>query len=561
MTFYVYVSDTMKDNQIFHPLAVTQPLPSQMNNPFDYEPHPLCLQAAQEVSAYIAAKAEWQAEMTAGKMFGVLLVQRQDGGEVGFLAAYSGQICGRSDWQGFVPAVFDYLQPDGYFKTNEAEISQKNTEIARLSELPERKRLKREITLLLQEREQAVEKQRLVIAGAKLLRDQRRKERHLTREEKEAMIRESQFQKAQLRRIKQHFSDEIGEKEAKTVILNAQIKALEQQRKERSRSLQYWLFSHFEMLNAEGERRSLVDIFAETAFKEPPSGAGECCEPKLLQYAYAHQLKPLNIAMFWYGGHPQSEIRHHGQFYPACSGKCKPILRWMLGGDQLADHKDSDDGSHEAMAGRCGEVEIVYEDRDMVVVNKPDGLLSVPGIETKYSVWKIFTDRYPNLHIFLVHRLDMATSGLLLIAKSRAVHARLQRQFAERSIQKRYVALLDGDVAAGTPRRGTISLPLRPDLFDRPRQVVDRVDGKEAVTDYHIMATGNGMTRIELFPKTGRTHQLRMHCAHPDGLGLPIIGDVLYGRRADRLYLHAASIDFTHPTTGKRMHLETKVPF
>ena len=345
---------------ILHPLHTDILPPEEMNNPFDYEPHPLCLLAAEELQRHISQQSpEWLEEVNRGKMFGVLVAQPlprgreanqldssatktnpQSGnthlplGGVGdgllFLAAYSGQICGRSDWDYFVPAVFDYLQPDGYFKTHEAEITQINHEIAVVSTNEERQRLRKQYHNKQLEAEQAIKKYSLFMTGAKMLRDQQRKNSFLSENDKEQLIRESQFQKAQLKRIKKQYAEELQAIERQLAVYNNHLNTLEHQRKEKSRALQQWLFDNFKLLNHKGETRSLQELFADTVFGEPPSGAGECCEPKLLHYAYTHNLRPLCMAMFWWGDSPKSEVRHHLHYYPACSGKCKPILSWMM---------------------------------------------------------------------------------------------------------------------------------------------------------------------------------------------------------------------------------------
>lgn len=330
-----------------------------------------------------------------------------------------------------------------------------------------------------------------------------------------------------------------------------------EERRRRSQQLQLWLFDQYRFLNARGERRRLVDVWQDYHCSErirrkyplPPGGTGDCCAPKLLQYAYEHRMKPLCMAEFWWGPSPKTEIRQHGQFYPACRGKCKPVLTWMLQGLPV------DPNPEEQAAPPQLDIEVVYEDEAIIVVSKPSGLLSVPGRIGSYSVATILSQRYPG--VLLAHRLDMGTSGLMVAARSRDVYRDLQQQFSDHSIRKTYVALLD--TSFGTPRttKGTISLPLFSDPINRPRQVVDYEHGKPAVTDYEMI----GPDRVRLFPRTGRTHQLRMHCAHPDGLGCPIRGDELYGRPADRLYLHAERLELTHPTTGERMVFEQPASF
>ena len=321
-----------------------------------------------------------------------------------------------------------------------------------------------------------------------------------------------------------------------------------------SQELQLWLFRQYRFLNARGEVKDLVHVWQDyhcsarirRKYPLPPGGTGDCCAPKLLQYAYLNGLKPVCMAEFWWGPSPKTEIRQHGQFYPACRGKCKPVLTWMLQG------LDVDPNPEEQTGQPLLDIETVYEDDWLIVVNKPSGLLSVPGRVGPYSVATILHQHYPDS--LLAHRLDMGTSGLMVAAKSRTVYASLQQQFTSHTIRKSYVALLD---AMPAQERGTISLPLLCDPINRPRQVVDYERGKEAVTDYEVI----GDRRVRLWPHTGRTHQLRMHCAHPDGLGCPIRGDELYGRPAERLFLHAERLELTHPVTGERMAFELPAPF
>ena len=448
---------------LFHPISTDIPLPERFTYPFCYEPHPLCLLAAEEVKQEIA-----RINPTEGKMFGVLVVESGEG--LGFLAAYSGLLEGRNDWPYFVPPVFDAQQPDGHFKQTEREISEMNRRIA--------------------------------------LHDE-------------------------------------------------QAEALTIERKLMSERLQAWLFRQYRLLNGRGETRDLVTVWQDyhcsprirKRYPMPPGGTGDCCAPKLLQYAYSHQLKPLCMAEFWWGDSPKTMIRHHGQFYPACRGKCKPVLTWMLQG------LDVDPNPEEAGFPHL-QIETVYEDEALAVINKPSGLLSVPGRMEDYSVATIAKERWPGATP--VHRLDMGTSGLMIIAKNMEAFHHLQDQFVRRTVKKRYIALVEGIVKEP---EGRITLPLLCDPINRPRQVVDYRRGKSAVTEYEVLETLGDKTLVALYPHTGRTHQLRMHCAHPDGLGCPIVGDELYGRKADRLCLHCDQIEFAHPVTGERMSFNLPNPF
>ncbi len=529
----------MTDHEILlHPLVTDTELPVRMNNPFDYEPHPLCREAAKQVCDYLAQQEDWQAEVNNGKMFGVLVCQDEQG-RVGFLAAYSGQILGRSDWPWFVPAVFDYLQPDGYFKQEEACISDINHRIADIESSDERQTLLAEQAQVKARAEEEIAHYRTMMQEAKRHRDE---QRGLVSDD--MLIRESQFQKAELHRLKRRWNDVIAETEARLRPLEERISRLRQERKLRSDALQRWLFDRFEMQNAQGEHRTLADIFRQTPQGVPPAGSGECCAPKLLQYAYRHNLRPIIIGEFWQGHSPRMEIRHHGHFYPACRGKCKPILEWML--SMTADN------------GGCeydGNLRIVNQDEHILVVDKPSGLLSVPGKSEAPSVESLLRRQYGQA--YMVHRLDQDTSGLMVVARNEAAYHHLQRQFFARTIYKKYIALLDGEVS----EQGTINLPLRPDLLDRPRQMVDPEHGKSAETGYRVLEHRNGQTLVELTPHTGRTHQLRVHCAHQSGLACPIVGDRLYGKPAQRLCLHAAELAFMHPVTGERLHFSSSAPF
>ena len=570
-------------------------IPERMNNPLDYEPHPLCIAACKELQAYLAERKDWREEIDKGKMFGVLIVEKNDK-EIGYLAAYSGQIGGRSDWKGFVPAVFDYLQPDGYFKTHEAKITELNQRIAHLINNPEIKETERILNKLHKVQEHKLNLHKMQITEAKAKRDARRQEaslhpdtKGLTPEEEQAMIKESQFLKAELRRFKKLISQKTPLEEMYDNYQKG-LQEIKQLRKSDSDELQKWLFSQFKMLNDKGESKDLLEIFKEFNQMVPPAGSGECCEPKLLQYAFEHGLKPIQMAMFWWGESPKEEIRHHLHFYPACNGKCKPILHWMLPADVFEQAS--------ADAYIYNKVAILYEDQELAVIHKPEGMLSVPGKDAQQpSIYSWARKQFPEATgPLIVHRLDMATSGLMVIAKTEFAYHRLQEQFTSHQVQKRYVAIVcckDKDMAQRIKDAAKmISLPLMPDYLDRPRQIVNHEQGKEAITEYEVLGSEERRVkseefnsaanhevqssnlkvqssnlnvqciRLALYPKTGRTHQLRVHCAHREGLDAPILGDPLYGNvKADRLYLHAEAITFKHPLTGKEIHIERKADF
>ena len=463
---------------MLHSLNTDIQAPERFTYPFCYEPHPLCVMAAKEVQAYIASHAEIKEDADRGKMFGVMVVEHEGG--LAYLAAYSGLLAGRNDWDYFVPPVYDAQQPDGHFKTMEREISR----ISRLSSSSSQSR----------------------------------------------------------------------------------------QSKEMSQDLQTWLFHQYQLLNARGEVKDLVDIWQSyysrpklrQKFPLPPGGTGDCCAPKLLQYAYQQGLKPVCMAEFWWGATTKEEVRQHLNYYPACRGKCKPILTWMLQGLDVDPNPELQGLAHL-------ELKTVYEDDAIVVVDKPSGMLSTPGRIEEYSVETLMRQRYPDAVI--AHRLDMGTSGLLIVAKTLEAYRPLQEQFIKHQVKKKYVAMLSypkvGEFRWGLKKPcsdpqppnlegiGRISLPLRPDPMNRPRQMVDIEHGKRAVTDYEFQSDN----LVALYPQTGRTHQLRIHCAHPDGLGRPIVGDELYGTKGDRLMLHASEIWFRHPLTGQELHLVSPPPF
>ena len=628
---------------MLHTLNVSIPSPRQFTYPFCYDVDPLAEAASLELQRYIADADLMSTEKGCGKMFGVLVVEYEDESgalQRGFLAAYSGLLGGRNDWPYFVPPVFDAQQPDGHFKRTEREISAINREIAAIEHDAEylqsvaqheqtKKRLQAEVDAFKAE-----------VDAAKARRDARRKSGEpLSEEEQAEMIRESQFMKAELRRRRKAM-------EQADSTLNTQhstfLKSLQRKRKQMSDELQRWLFAAYRMLNAKGEERDLIDIFREYTHAMPPAGAGDCCAPKLLQYAYLHHLRPVCMAEFWWGESPASEIRHHLHYYPACRSKCLPILTHMLKGLDVAPNPL-------AQKRHTAEPRVLYADEYIMVVDKPAGMLSVPGkaesmkseasdsanisVEEYFANLQLPTNSQFTTEQFTIgeadnsklktqnskflkaaHRLDMDTSGLLVLARTEEAYVELQRQFASRETVKRYEAVLSGvpkhivgdygipavaianscshlyfygqglrqecrsllrlepfAIQFAKYSSGCISLPLIADINDRPRQRVDMEHGKPALTLYNIVEVravdantavayttkkvDKGRTLIHLYPKTGRTHQLRVHCAHPLGLACPILGDPLYGtERADRMYLHAAELTFRHPITGETMH-------
>ena len=527
-------------------------LPDKFTYPFHYTPHPLCVMAADEVQVYLQHQAQWQDELQQGKMFGVLIVQTTEG-EIGYLAAFSGILAGKNIHPYFVPPIYDLLQPDGFFKKEEEHISAINHRIRELEEDTSYQKCRQALEEETARCSQLLSQAKAKLKAAKELRDCRRQTEQLSESEQAAMIRESQFQKAELKRLERSLKEHLSSLQKETDTYVSQIEALKNERKSRSATLQQQLFEQFRLLNARGEVKDLCSIFAHTVHKIPPAGAGECAAPKLLQYAYSHHYRPVAMAEFWWGNSPKAEIRHHGHYYPACKGKCEPILGHMLQGLEVEENPLLEDNH------RTTVLDIIYEDDYLLIVNKPAGMLSVPGKETADSVYSRIRHLYPDATgPLVVHRLDMATSGLLLIAKTKEVHQNLQAQFSNRSIKKRYTALLEGIVS---DEEGTIDLPLCLNPLDRPRQIVDKEHGKPAITRYRVLARTESQTLVAFYPLTGRTHQLRVHSAHSLGLHCPIKGDELYGSKADRLYLHAESLEFTHPVSKEKVTIEVKADF
>ena len=529
--------------------------PGRFNNPFYYSPHPLCVMAAQEVRAMLSSDSAVAADAAKGKMFGVLVVRDGDG-VLGYLAAFSGLLAGRNNVPGFVPPVFDLQSPTGYFKQEEGEISALNRRIKETECSDEYVTAVAAVT----DTKCAMEQQLATMRDEMRLGKQRRNELRatgaLTPDEEAALVRESQFQKAELKRVTARWQQRIAECGATVAPFKASVAAMKEERKQRSAALQRWLFEQFKVLNANGCERSLLDIFAAHSGIIPPGGAGECAAPKLLQYAYLNSLTPIAVAEFWVGASPQGEVRRDGCFYGACKSKCEPILGFMLQGLDVEEN---------ALEKGCdiSNINIVYEDDHILVVDKPSGGLSVPGIMGGTSVQQWLRDEHLHSNgLFVAHRLDMATSGLLVAAKSMEVYKELQRQFAGREVQKQYTAILDGVPVNG---EGVIELPLAADYDNRPRQKVDYLNGKPAVTRYKVIGTverdGRQCAVVCFEPVTGRTHQLRVHAAHKDGLDCPIVGDALYGTVGERLMLHAACITFVHPVNKEVISLECENDF
>ena len=520
-------------------------LPELFTFPFCYKPHPLCVLASQHLKNYLASRPDWAKELSQGKMMGVLVVEKEN--KIGFLAAFSGNLAHANNHEYFVPAVYDLLSLDGFFPPEEAQISQINQLINQEQKSDNRQALIAKLSEASQKSKIEIEAYRTMMQQAKIDRDNHRR----NGADDATLIAESQFQKAELKRIRARWQQSLDSLKTQLAESDKKIANWKAERKQRSQALQLRIFKNFVMLNARGESRDLCEIFASTAQELPPAGAGECAAPKLLQYAYLNNLKPLAMAEFWVGNSPKEEIRHDGHFYPSCKAKCEPILGWMLQGLNVEPNPLETTPS-------STNIEVLYDDEWIVAVNKPHGILSVPGKRSTTSLQEQVQRLYPQHNIVVAHRLDMATSGVLLFAKTPEVYKALQALFESRKVKKQYVAILNDIIKQ---QNGVIDLPLILNPDDRPRQIVSHTLGKKAITHYQVIKQYEGKTRIYFYPETGRTHQLRVHASHPDGLNTPIIGDTLYGTHSDRLYLHAQLITFTHPITKQETTISAPAPF
>lgn len=541
-------------------------LPEHFTNPFSYKPHPLCIKAADCVRRAIASDSSLHDFLKGeGKMFGVLVAVSAEG-ELGYLAAHSGVLESSSLKGFFVPPVYDLLSPDSFFPEGEAEINALNDEVSALENDTAFLEYVRESGEIKEAHLQKIAELKEIYRRGKAGRDKLRnllaqkldaKDGNVELEcesRLQAIERESQFQKGEIRRAENRMKGELLERSRVEQQRYALIEEKKQLRKQKSVELQRRIFEHFSFLNASGERKNLLEIFGDVI---PPAGAGECAAPRLLQYAYLNGYRPVAMGEFWYGGSNSSELRRDGNFYPSCKGKCGPILGFMLQGldvDSTSYHSTYGSGdSHNTPVP-----EILYEDEYIVAVNKPSGVLSVPGREgSEMELGRMMEDL--SGRGIPVHRLDMHTSGVLLLAKDMDIYRELQRQFQGREVGKVYYAVLEGEIS---PRStgdcvvwrsgvsGEISIPLAPDYINRPLQMADFLSGKPAVTRFEVVGIKDGRSYLKFSPVTGRTHQLRVHSAHPRGLDAPIVGDILYGNGASRMMLHAGSVQFIHPRKG-----------
>ncbi|PQJ68560.1 RluA family pseudouridine synthase [Polaribacter butkevichii] len=541
-------------------------LPAKFTFPFYYQPHPLAKIATKELQEYLENQTDFihnfgltevENELPIGKMFGVLVVKNQQN-EIGYLAAFSGKLADKSLPKKFVPPVFNMRTEGSFYIKGEQEIDLINEQLSILKKDKSYLKLKKTVQKLSKKIENDLMLERKKMKLQKKDRKNRKTIGASTLNEadftilNQKLIQESFNNQFYYKELVEYYEDKIAKKITELALFEDKIASLKKERKEKSNYLQQTLFSKYAFLNNKKELRNLLDIFNNPNIK-PPAGSGECSAPKLLQHAFLNNLTPVCMAEFWWGISPNTAIRKHKNFYPACQGRCKPILTHMLQGIKMDDNLLLENLAEKQT------LEIIYEDDVLLVVNKPTEFLSVPGKDISDSVYTRIKEKYPNATgPLIVHRLDMSTSGILLLTKTKEANKTLQSQFINRTVKKRYVALLDGNL---TEESGKIQLPLRVDLDDRPKQLVDFEFGKNAETDWKIIKRENGKTRVHFYPITGRTHQLRVHAAHKNGLNTPIIGDDLYGKKENRLHLHAEFIEFSHPTTYKKMRFTVAPDF
>ncbi|MGM9735902.1 MAG: RluA family pseudouridine synthase [Candidatus Cryptobacteroides sp.] len=604
--------------------GLTAWLPEGFPSPFRYVPCGAVRKAASILMDRIGSSEELSKIFAEGKMLGVLIVEDRDG-KIGFLSGFSGNVGGRSIIEGFVPPVFDLLDPRGHYKVREKEISLFGERIAALQDGGELAGLREELRRCENQARIEIESMKVALAESRKRREsirqeissfchserspegnsfchsgqspegisfchserspegisychsERSPEGTTVRNLPATLIRQSQHEKATLRRLKKDWEEKLSVLRQKEKAMTDTIAALKAERKSMSDELQKWIFHQYVVHDALGRESTIWDIFAQRGIV-PPGGTGECAAPKMLEYAYRHGLKPLAMGEFWYGESPRTAVRVHGHFYPSCTSKCGPLLGFMMHGLDVLDMTVPECDLSKAA--------ILHIDDDIIVASKPSGMPSVPGLDGRISLQERLSDETGS-EVLAVHRLDMDTSGVIVFARNSSAQSDLRSQFENRTVRKTYVARLcppdpapfpeapafgTANSVSGKPgssSEGMISLPLSPDYDERPRQKADMANGKEAVTQYRILKEyPDGTTDVEFRPLTGRTHQLRVHSAHPLGLGRPIAGDLLYGgysavpevrsevstaRPARRLHLHALSLAFTHPVSRKEL--------
>ena len=541
-------------------------VPEKFTFPFYYQPHQLAKIATKELQTYLENQTDFihdfglhngEKSYSIGKMFGVLVVKKVDN-TLGYIAAFSGKLADKSLPDIFVPPIFNMRTEGSFYIQGEKKIEEIGAEIQLLKKDKTYLSLKKSVQKLSKKIEEDLATQRKKMKTSKLARRLRKKEARADLDDNnfetfsKKLTQESYNDQFFYKELQEYYSYKVEENNNLLADLENKITSLIELRKETSAILQNTLFEKYQFLNQQKETKGLLAIFNNPLVK-PPAGAGDCSAPKLLQYAFQNQLTPIVMAEFWWGISPNSEIRKHKNFYPSCISRCKPILSHMLEGIEMDENLLIKNISEKE------ELSIIYEDDDLIVVNKPPEFLSVPGKEINDSVYTRIKQQYPTATgPLIVHRLDMSTSGILVLTKTKEANKILQSQFIKRTVKKRYVALLNGHL---TEKNGTIQLPLRLDIDDRPRQLVDFTNGKKAKTKWVTLDQNNNQTRVHFYPITGRTHQLRVHAAHKDGLNMPIVGDDLYGTKQDRLYLHAEFIEFTHPTSKEKIHFTVPAGF
>eukprot|EP00579_Thalassiosira_antarctica_P017619 CAMPEP_0201931702 /NCGR_PEP_ID=MMETSP0903-20130614/27896_1 /ASSEMBLY_ACC=CAM_ASM_000552 /TAXON_ID=420261 /ORGANISM="Thalassiosira antarctica, Strain CCMP982" /LENGTH=605 /DNA_ID=CAMNT_0048471105 /DNA_START=160 /DNA_END=1977 /DNA_ORIENTATION=- len=571
------------DDQFLTPIPADQyheaNLPKVFAYPHCYEPHPIASMAADQLrEQFLSSSSDFQAiinDDTVGKMMGVLVVRYGHHNEknnnqqqqLGYLKAYSGTLptgTALSSEDEFCPSLYNRFGQDGFYKRGEEDLNELTRLIEQIEQNPERKTRRDHLTSV---EESCNERWSAAKTNGKMMQ----KERRSIRKQQKTILDENEYDalderlkqegaaiQREMKQLKSQINQETQDAQNAVQEMEHSLKDLKDTRRGKSRELQDQLFNQYNFLNANGEKQSLLPMFANTPLGRPPSGAGDCAAPKLFQHAFRKGYEPIALAEFWWGTSPTNEVRRHNLYYPACRGKCLPILEHMLQGVDV-ESNPMDIAPAEESSDKF-DLEILYEDEYFVVVNKPEGMLSAPGRTLEFSVYSMMKEKYPEATgPLLVHRLDMATSGVLLVAKDKDTHKALAAQFIDRSIQKRYVALLNGELKQNN-KKGNINLPLAPDYINRPMQMVSE-EGKPAQTIYEVIDVVDGLTRVNFYPVTGRTHQLRVHAAHSQGLDCPIVGDDIYGSRDDRLCLHAGYLELTHPVTQKRMTFTAATPF
>ena len=491
-------------------------MPQALTFPYHYRPHPWVEKAALCVRTHLDHYAQNQP----GRLVAVLVVRKNDG-QIGFYAGCDqfdseDSFFVKSFWQQLPAAHFPSIQTDYLSEALEQRAKAEEAYLQFRSAARERKALRRSARL-----NHTADLTQLAI--------------------------ESQRDSRELDRLKALLSQAIREEEKMHYRIHSETqKALYADWRHRLEQIQ--------LSNAIGQQQSLFQLLSDSIEKEEWLKALlRSSLPALINLARKNQDKLLAFGSFWWGRLPSHDVRQNGVFYSFAKERHARFLDFQLLGESLETNLLAVDHFAHWKA------DIIYEDDDLVAVNKPAGMLSVPGKHPVNNVYNTVLSLYPQASgPMLLHRLDMATSGVLLFAKNKTTHQQMQNAFAQGWIKKRYIALLE---KCPESLQGSINLPLCLNPLDRPRQMVSRAYGKAALTEYEVLGNEGLLTRVAFFPKTGRTHQLRLHAAHRRGLNSAIVGDDLYGHPAERLYLHAESLQFTHPKTGQLITIKAPCPF